>query len=461
MKSDPLVNAAALSRRQVLLGLGATLSSAGLSAYAEPQPPMAQSAAPAMPEDATQRAQAATRAQRMEWWHAARFGMFIHIGVYSVIERKEWILLEEAMPLSEYESFVPDYQPAPDAAKTWARLARQSGMHYMVLTAKHHEGFCNFNSRLTPYNSVAMGPRRDLVQEYVAAARAEGMRVGIYYSLMDWHHPDGARCAHDEAARRRFVDYTHGLIRELLTNYGKIDILWYDMPIPLDAQGWESQRMNEMVFALQPEIIVNDRNKLPGDYGTPEQTIGDASIKRAWESCMTINESWGYERADLNWKDSRTILRNLIDCSAGGGNYLLNIGPRSDGSVPAASVEVLREVGVWIEANRESVFDTDLCSISDPFYASYSQKGNILFMHIHFWPGRYVAVPGLTTEVRSVKYLKTGKPVQFEQKDLRLRLLNLPLEPPDSPITTFAIECAAPPKQDVDLVSQTRVRLRV
>jgi alpha-L-fucosidase len=454
-----IVDDQTLSRREVLLGLGATLTGASLALYAEaqtPAPPI-----PATQDDATQRAQAATRTRRMEWWHAARFGMFIHIGVYSAIERKEWILHEENMPLSEYESFVPSYQPAPDAAKTWARLAKQSGMRYMVLTAKHHEGFCNFNSRLTPYNSLNMGPRRDLVEEYVAAARAEGLHVGIYYSLMDWHHPDGAKCAHDEEARKRFVEYTHGLIRELLTNYGKIEVLWFDMPIPLDARGWESQRMNEMIFALQPDILVNDRNKLAGDFGTPEQTIGDASIGRPWESCMTINESWGYQRADLNWKDSRTILRNLIDCCAGGGNYLLNIGPRADGSVPAASVEVLREVGVWIEANRESIFGTDLCRVSDPFYASYTQKGNILYMHVHFWPGSYVAVPGLTIEVHSVSYLKTGKPVQFEQKDLHVRLLGLPLEAPDYPIITFAIECAAPPIQDQDLATQSSVRLRV
>ena len=455
------MDADTLSRRQVLLGLGATLTGAGLSAYAQAPSPASQTATSSMPDDVTQGSQAATRARRMEWWHQARFGMFIHIGIYSVIERKEWILQEEAMPLSEYESFVPDYQPAPDAARGWARLAKQSGMHYMVLTAKHHEGFCNFESALTPYNAVAEGPHRDLVREYVSAAREEGLRVGIYYSLMDWHHPDGARCAHNEAARKRFVEYTHGLIRELLTNYGKIDILWYDMPIPLDAQGWESQRMNEMVFALQPDIIVNDRNKLPGDFTTPEQTIGDTNIKRAWESCMTINESWGYERADLNWKDSRTIVRNLIDCSAGGGNYLLNIGPRKDGSVPAASVEVLREVGVWIEANGESIFATDRCTVDSPFYASYTQKGNVLYMHIHFWPGTYIAIGGLTTEVRSVKYLKSGTPVRFEQKDLRVRLVDLPLEAPDFPITTFAIECSSPPTQDQNLVSENRVRLHV
>ncbi len=450
-----------VSRRSVLLSLGAAVGAVYTVGTDTPAVAQAFPPSPGLVADQTQQHQDETRSARMAWWHKVHFGMFIHIGVYSAIARKEWVLQEEAMPLAEYESFVPSFLPAPDAAKSWAKLAKQTGMRYMVLTAKHHEGFCNFDTKLTPYNAVVSGPKRDLVREYVEAARAEGLRVGIYYSLMDWHHPDGALCATDEAARKRFVAYTHGLIQELLTNYGTIDVLWYDIPTPLDARGWESQRMNEMVFALQPEIIVNDRNRLAGDYTTPEQTIGDSSIKRPWESCMTINESWGYQAADTSWKDSKTILRNLIACSAGGGNYLLNIGPRADGSVPAASLEVLREVGTWVEANGEAVFDTDVCHISDPIYASYTQKGHTLYMHVHYWPGTYVAVAGLMTEVHSVRYLKAGKPVRFEQKDLRLRLLDLPLEAPDWPITTFVIECAGPPVQNQDLVSERRLRLRV
>jgi alpha-L-fucosidase len=151
---------------------------------------------------------------------------------------------------------------------------------------------------------------------------------------MDWDHPDGARCANDEEARKRFVEYTHGLIREILTNYGKIDVFWYDVAWPLDANGWESERMNKMVFELQPDIIVNNRNELPGDFSTPEQRIVAETGGRAWESCMTLNDSWGYQRADDNWKSSKTIIRNLISCARDGGNYLLNIGPKQDGSIP-------------------------------------------------------------------------------------------------------------------------------
>src|SRR5437879_9205526 len=207
---------------------------------------------------------------RMQWWDGAKFGMFIHWGVYSTLERHEWVMENEGIPVSEYERLAPRFKPVPNAAGAWARLAKSAGMKYMVMTTKHHEGFCNFDTKLTDYCAPRQGPGRDLVREYVDAARAEGLRVGFYYSLMDWHHPDGARCATDEAARKRFVAYTHGLIRELLTNYGKIDVLWYDVDWPLTPEQWESQKMNDMVFQLQPDIIVNNRNGLPGDFSTPE-----------------------------------------------------------------------------------------------------------------------------------------------------------------------------------------------
>src|SRR5438045_3415697 len=200
------------------------------------------------------------RTRRMKWWHEARFGMFIHWGLYSTLGRHEWVMENEGIPAKEYEQYAGKFKPKPAPARDWARLARAAGMKYMVMTTKHHEGFCNFDSKLTNYCATKRGPGRDLVREYVDAARAEGLRFGFYYSLMDWHHPDGARCLTDEAARRRFVDYIHGQVRELMTNYGKVDILWYDVPWPLDARGWESERMNERVFQLQPDLLVNNRN---------------------------------------------------------------------------------------------------------------------------------------------------------------------------------------------------------
>lgn len=244
----------------------------------------------------------------------------------------------------------------------------------MVMTTKHHEGFCLFDTRTTNYCAPKQGPGRDLVKEYADAARAEGLRVGFYYSLMDWHHPDGGQADKDEAARKRFVEYIHTHVRELMTNYGKIDILWYDVAWPLDAKGWESEKMNEMVFKLQPEIIVNNRNKLDGDFSTPEQTI--TAVKgKAWESCMTMNDSWGYHKNDDNWKTPRTVVRNLITCSHDGGNYLLNIGPKPDGSIPDDSTRILTAVGQWMDKNNAAIYGTDVCQPRRCRLGSFSRKG--------------------------------------------------------------------------------------
>jgi len=394
----------------------------------------------------------------MQWWHAAKFGMFIHFGLYSQHARHEWAMENEAIPVQEYMQFAKQFNPRPGCQRQWAKVAKAAGMKYMVMTTKHHEGFCNFDTKLTDYCATKQGPRRDLVREYVEAARAEGLRVGFYYSLMDWHHPDGARCATDEAARKRFVEYTHGLIRELLTNYGKIDILWYDVSWPLDAKGWESERMNKMVFELQPDIIVNNRNKLPGDFSTPEQRIVAETNGRPWESCMTLNDSWGYQRADDNWKSAKTIVRNLITCARDGGNYLLNIGPRPDGSVPEASVEALTEVGRWMETNGDTIYKSDLCQPRRANYASFTRTGKTLYMHVHFWPGNDVSIGGLQTKVKSARLLKGNQSVTFTQDDYSVRLTGLPIDAPDAPVTTIALECEGEPTQDNIAVRKNKAR---
>jgi len=399
----------------------------------------------------------ADRVRRMQWWREARFGMFVHWGLYSLLERHEWVMENEGIPASEYAPLAMKFKPQPHAAQVWAKLAKQAGQKYMVMTTKHHEGFCNFDaSKYTDYCAPKQGPGRDLVRGYVEAARAEGLRVGFYYSLMDWHHPDGARCATDEEARRRFVEYTHGLICELMTNYGRIDVLWYDVAWPLDAEGWESERMNRVVFQLQPDIIVNNRNKLPGDFSTPEQEVTPAQNGRAWESCMTINDSWGYQRADDDWKNSRRIIQNLISCVRDGGNYLLNIGPRADGSIPEPEVRVLSEVGEWLGRNGEAIYHSDLCQPRRSNYASFTRRGSTLYMHVHFWPGDYVAVAGLmkaaapkeVCEVKSARLLASGRKVNFVQDRFRVRFTGLPNEAPDYPVTTIAIECDSEPMQD-------------
>src|SRR5258705_866328 len=391
----------------------------------------------------------ADRARRMQWWHDAKFGMFIHWGVYSVLGRHEWVMEHEGIPVKEYEVYSDQFKPKPNAARDWARLARRSGMKYMVMTTKHHEGFCNFDSKLTNYCATKRGPGRDLVREYVEAARAEGLRFGFYYSLMDWHHPDGARCMKDEAARRRFVDYIHGQVKELMTNYGKVDVLWYDVPWPLDAKGWESVEMNRMVRKLQPDIIINNRSKIPEDFDTPEQRIV-ASAERPWESCMTLNDSWGYHVADDGWKTPKTVIRNLITCAHDGGNNLLNIRPTEDGSIPLESVQVLTTVGDWIATHGVSFHGADRCQPTRSRFASFSRKGNTLFMHVHYWPGDTVVLGNLLNKVNSVKLLATGQQVKFEQNDWRVRMTGLPRIAP-ALVTTIALACEGEPKKDHEL----------
>jgi alpha-L-fucosidase len=300
---------------------------------------------------------AASRAQRMAWWHAARFGMFIHWGLYSQLGRHEWVMNRERIPIPEYEKLAATWKPGPAPAREWARLAKQAGMKYMVMTTKHHEGFCLWDTQQTPYNAMRLGPQRDLVAEFVAACREFGLKVGFYYSLMDWHHPDGALCATDEAARRRFLDFTQGCVRELCSNYGQLDVLWYDVSWPLEtAERWESLEMNQMVRRLQPGIIINNRAFLREDYGTPEEHVTAEEAGRAWEACMTFNGSWGYMPISPDWRSVREVVGLLNAATANDGNMLLNIGPAPDGSVPPEAVERLSAVGRWLEIYQEAVY---------------------------------------------------------------------------------------------------------
>ena len=399
-----------------------------------------------------------TRAHRMQWWHDAKFGMFIHFGLYSLLGRHEWAMENEAIPVKEYEKLAKQFNPKPNCSRDWARLAKQAGQKYMVMTTKHHEGFCHFNSKLTDYCAPKQAAGRDLVKEFVENVRAEGLTPGFYYSLMDWHHPDGARCATDEAARRRFVDYIHGQIHELMTNYGKIGVLWYDVPWPLEAKGWESEKMNRMVFDLQPQIIVNNRNKLQGDFSTPEQRIQAETGGRAWESCMTMNDSWGYQTTDDDWKTPKTIVRNLITCARDGGNYLLNIGPKGDGSIPEQSVQIMQAVGKWMEGNGQSIYKGEPCSVKRSAFANFTRTGNMLYIHAYFWPGSELNIAGLRTKVKSAKLLRSGTPVKFSQTELQTKFLGLPKSAPDTPVTTLAVECESEPTQDTDFVRKNRER---
>jgi alpha-L-fucosidase len=461
-----------VSRRDFVLGLASSsvvLPATAAAVAQEAGAPQTAEARSAEPADVV-----ASRARRLGWWRDAKFGMFIHWGLYSIIGHQEWVMESEGIPIPQYEILARHFKPRPGAPREWARLAKRAGQKYMVLTAKHHEGFCLWDTKLTDYCAAKQGPQRDLVREFVEAARAEGLRVGFYYSLMDWHHPDGARCATDPDARKRFVDDTHGLIRELMTNYGKIDILWYDVDWPLTTEQWRAEEMNRMVFDLQPEIIVNNRNGLPGDFSTPEHKIQADS--RAWETCETMNLGWGYQKNDTEWKSSRKIINDLTTCAQQGGNYLLNIGPMSDGTVPPESVRVLTEVGSWLGTNAESIYGTQGgASVSFGNYDNFTRKGNTLFIHVYFWPGgtpsaewlsfykpsTVVAIGGVRVKALSARVLKTGQKLEIDQTPTSLRITGLPAEAPDTPVTVIAVECDAPPVVDHHLVRPEWPRYKI
>ena len=395
------------------------------------------------------------RVRRMKWWHEARFGMFIHWGLYAVIGRHEWAMEQEAIPVADYEKLADRFKPKPNAARAWAKLARKAGMKYMVMTTKHHEGFCLWDSQQTDYNAARRGPGRDLVREYVEAAREFGLEVGFYYSLMDWHHPDGAICAKDESARRRFVDFTHGCVRELMSNYGEIDILWYDVSWPLSSpELWESAKMNAMVRELQPQIIINNRSQLPEDFGTPEEHIQAAESGRAWEACMTFNGSWGYMPSAVDWHSTRKVIDMLQQVTSGDGNLLLNIGPAPDGSVPPEATERLVPVGRWLAENGEAVHgDVDRAQGRFEWMATgqWTLKGDNAYYWCHRWPGREIAIGGLKTKLRGATFLATGERIEFEQGEDRLLLKGLPETSPDgnAGVTVIKMEFAGRPVHEL------------
>ncbi|MBE3134660.1 MAG: alpha-L-fucosidase [Acidobacteria bacterium] len=393
--------------------------------------------------------------KRLKWWQEARFGMFIHWGLYSQLGRHEWVMNRERIPVREYERLADAWKPKPRPAREWAALAKKAGMKYMVMTTKHHEGFCLWDTKQTDYNAARCGPGRDLVREYVEACREAGLKIGFYYSLMDWHHPDGARCARDAKARRRFCDFTQGCVRELMTNYGKIDILWYDVSWPLRSpELWESRKMTGMARRLQPHILVNDRAQLPEDFGTPEEHIREAKPGRGWEACMTFNGSWGYMPSAVDWHSTRAVLGMLRQCAGGFGNLLLNVGPAPDGSVPPEASERLTPVGRWLAANGEAVYGrTDRVAGRLEWMpcGPFTCKGRNLYWWVDRWPGRGLVLGGLKTKVRRVSYVATGKPIRFEQQGGRVILKGLPAAAPDkiAGVTVLRLECASAPRQEL------------
>ena len=395
------------------------------------------------------------RERRIRWFREARFGLFIHWGLYSQLGGGGWDMNRERIPASEYEPLADRWHPKPGAAREWARLARQAGMRYAVLTSKHHEGFCLWDTAQTDYNAVRRGPRRDLVREFVDACRAEGLRVGLYYSLMDWHHPDGVLCLHDEKARRRFLDFTSGCVRELMSNYGRIDILWYDMACPLDTpEKWESAKLNAMVRSLQPDILINDRSQLPEDFGTPEGHVTAPEAGRHWESCITVNDTWGYcPTSALDRKSPRQIVRLLQQATQGAGNLLLNVGPAPNGTVAPGEANILRTVGRWVAQYGEAMFGPvdRVTSLEWMDAGRWTQKGKQAYFWAHRYPGSEIALGGFQTRLKRAVLLPGARPLPFKQEKDRIILRGLPPCNPDPVvgIPVIRLEFASRPVQQL------------
>jgi alpha-L-fucosidase len=416
---------------------------------------------------------------KTDWFTHDRFGMFIHWGLYSIPCRGEWVKTHEKLSEEAYRPYFEEFNPTRYDPAEWARLARAAGMTYAVLTTKHHDGFCLFDSQLTDYKSTNTPAQRDLVRQYVEAFRAQGLKVGLYYSLLDWHHPHYTVDFHhplrelpeEHPSRKdrslpRYIDYLHGQVRELLTNYGKIDLLWFDYSFG-DKRGkaWRADDMHRMVRQLQPDILMNDRltylddpaifAEPVGEITTPEQHIPDEVLRdkqgnpKTWEACITLNDHWGYHRDDHNFKTPAEVVRMLVDCVSKGGNLLLNVGPTPLGQVQPEGIEILRSVGAWMDMFADSLRgagrpDASL-GLAKPEWGRYTQKGSILYAHIFERPMGPLMLHGMKGKVKKARYLQDGTELQLTQPwnvpadstDLYVNLPQTPLQNPMDTVVAF------------------------
>jgi len=368
-----------------------------------------------------------THDARMKWWRAARFGMFIHWGVYSVpagvwdgtnVTRSgaEWIMNRGRISMADYEKLPAQFDPEKFNAKEWVAIAKNAGMKYIVITAKHHDGFAMFHSKASSFNIYDATPfKRDPLKELADACAKGGIKLGFYYSqAQDWNHPGGAASGghwdpqQDGDMDQFIANVDIPQIKELFSNYGKVAVIWWDTPI-----GMTPERAEKLLplLKMQPDIISNNRldsKKITGDFGTPENKIPTNSLATDWETCMTMNRTWGFRSYDHEWKSTGTLIRNLVDIASKGGNFLLNVGPTSEGLIPGPSVERLKEMGDWMKVNGKAIYGTAKSPLkTQPSWGRVTQKGNTLYLHVFDWPadGRLV-VPGLKNKIAKAHLLK-------------------------------------------------------
>jgi alpha-L-fucosidase len=443
-------------------------------------------------------------AERMAWWREARFGMFIHWGLYAIPAGEwngqnwhgEWIMNTAHIPVDEYEQFVDRFNPVKFDADEWVRIAKEAGMKYIVITSKHHDGFCLFDSRYTDYDIMSTPFKRDIMRELADACRREGLRICWYHSIMDWHHPDYLprrgwedRPA-DDADFDRYCEYLFNQVEELLTHYGEIGVMWFDG----QWEGtWTHERglpLYEHCRTLQPSVIINNRvdkgrggvagaltdRHYAGDFGTPEQEIPPTGLPGVdWETCMTMNHHWGYNRHDDDWKSSRDLIRMLVDIASKGGNYLLNVGPTADGLIPAESVRRLRDMGRWMKINGESIYGTSASPFDDLGWGRCTTRAGeettTLYLHVFDWPTEgTLVVPGIGNDPAGARLLANpARSLSVTRHDSDLRV-QLPGKAPDQVCSVVALDVVGnpiiyrPPAIEADtsiLVRPINVRLAV
>lgn len=411
------------------------------------------------------------RDARMAWWREAKFGLFIHWGLYSVPAGTwkgktegdgagEWIMFDMKIPVADYEPLIHQFNPVKFNAAEWVRMAKAAGQKYIVITSKHHEGFALFDSKVSDYDVMATPFQRDIMKELSDEAHRQGIKICWYHSILDWHHPDylprGAGSPRPWDARPmtnasldRYLEYMKGQLRELLTNYGQIGILWFDGGWEHTPEELHSQEVVDMIRTLQPDIIINDRINIPQDYDTPEQYIPATGLPgRDWETCMTMNDTWGYKSYDNNWKSSKDLIRKLVDITSKGGNFLLNVGPTAEGLIPQPSIDRLADMGRWMNLNNESIYGTTASVFKRLGWGRCTVKPGKLYLHVFDWPqdGKLV-VPGLTNEVKSACILSDLKKTRLlVERSGDSVIVNLPAKAYDPVDTVIVLAIEGAPR---------------